>query len=144
MIDDGTEGTRYMSSTLTDTDRWGIQDLHARYVIALDSDDHDGVADLFLPEGTFETHDRTFQGPDGIRKMLRHAPMGLHLGGQAIVSPADFGATARQQLVFIDASDHSQRLALYDDEIERTSDGWMFRRRVCQFMVADGSLSQNP
>lgn len=133
-----------MASALTPEDRWAISDLHAAYVIALDMNDVEGVAALFEPDGTFETHDRVFTGPDGIRKMLRHAPHGLHLGGHAVVQPADFGATARQQLVFIDASDHAQRLAIYDDEIVRLGGSWKFRRRICRFMVRDGGLSSQP
>jgi hypothetical protein len=131
-------------STLDSNARWGIHDLHARYVIALDSDDPEAVASCFTEDSTFETHDLVFRGPQGIKKMLRHAPKGLHLGGHAVVEPAEFGATARQQLVFIDANDHSQRLALYDDEVVETAHGWRFRRRVCQFLKTDGSLSQNP
>lgn len=133
-----------MTAELTSEDRWGIEQLHAKYAITLDSGDHDGTAELFAPDGVFETHEREFAGPDGIRKMLRHAPMGLHLAGAAVVEPAEHGATARQQLVFYDASDHSIRLALYDDEIVRHDGQWRFRRRVCQFMTPDGTLSPNP
>jgi hypothetical protein len=135
-----TETTR----VLDDQARWGIHDLQARYVIALDSDDAEAVAELFLEDGTMETHERVFRGPDGIRKMLRHAPKGLHLGGHSVVEATSFGASARQQLVFVDASDHSLRLALYDDEMVETEQGWRYRRRICQFLVRDGSLSPLP
>lgn len=129
---------------LSDEERWGIHDLQARYVIALDSGDVEAVAAQFVDDAVFETHHHRFVGPDGIRKMLRHAPKGLHLGGHATVQAADFGAIGRQQLVFIDATDHTLRLALYDDEMVKIGDVWQFRRRLCQFMLADGSLNQNP
>ena len=133
-----------MTNQLSDEDRWAISDLQSRYVIGLDSDDAEMVAAQFVTGGVFETHDREFVAPEGIHKMLRYAPKGLHLGGQSTVQSADFGATGRQQLVFIDATDHSLRLALYDDEMVREGELWKFRRRLCQFVVKDGSLSQHP
>jgi hypothetical protein len=136
--------TNPATPTLTDEDRWSIHDLHAAYVISLDLDDVEAVAALFLEDGTFETHHRVVVGAEGWRKMLRHAPKGMHLGGHAVVWPAEYGATARQQLVFVDTTDHSMRLAIYDDEIVRTDDGWRFRRRRCRFMGSDGALHENP
>ena len=71
-----TDPTGDHPAALSDADLWGISDLHAAYVIALDLDDVEAVARLFVEDGTFETHDIVFVGPDGTLTFSSRAPAG--------------------------------------------------------------------
>lgn len=133
-----------MSSSLTLEQRWEIQDLYARYALALDVQDVEAMVGLFVPEGVFETHGTVFRGHKGLRFMAKHAPQGLHLGGQHVVERAEFGATGRQQLLFVTGADHTVRLAIYDDEFVLSEAGWRFRRRHCRFITTAGALAESP
>jgi 3-phenylpropionate/cinnamic acid dioxygenase small subunit len=125
-------------------DHVAITNLLARYCIALDLDDVDSWVLLFTPDATYEVYGRSWDGHEGLRKMMRGAPGGLHLGGPPaieIVGP-DLART-RQNLLFVERSTGVSRRSLYTDELRRTEDGWRIAKRRCQFIVADG-LSDRP
>jgi 3-phenylpropionate/cinnamic acid dioxygenase small subunit len=128
-----------MSSVRTHgSDLDAIRDLLARYCLSLDRDDHEAWIALFVPEATYEVYGRTFEGHDGLRRMVTGAPGGLHLGGPPIIELDGDRARTSQNLLFIDRSDNSWRGAVYDDDLIRTADGWRFVRRRCQFITRDG------
>jgi 3-phenylpropionate/cinnamic acid dioxygenase small subunit len=130
-------------STLAE-DHAEIRNLLSRYCLLLDHDDVEGWLGLFTPDATFAVYGRTFVGHDGLRRMLSGAPGGLHLGGAvAIDVVGDGGATAQQNLLFIDRTNGEFRSAVYDDELVRTDVGWRIKARRCRFIVADG-LSDRP
>jgi 3-phenylpropionate/cinnamic acid dioxygenase small subunit len=125
-------------------DHVAITNLLARYCIALDLDDVDSWVLLFTPDATYEVYGRSWDGHEGLRKMMRGAPGGLHLGGPPaieIVGP-DLART-RQNLLFVERSTGVSRRSLYTDELRRTEDGWRIAKRRCQFIVADG-LNDRP
>ncbi|WAJ45605.1 nuclear transport factor 2 family protein [Mycobacterium sp. Aquia_216] len=128
------------------TDQAAIRELIADYALALDAGEIDACAQLFTPDGEFMVYGRSFVGPDGIAKMFRDAPRGLHLTG---VSRIDVGsgepdsATAQSQVLFVRASDLHLRPALYDDELARRDGQWLFQRRRCRFITSHG-LSDSP
>jgi len=62
-------------------DHVAISDLLARYCLTLDFDDVDAWVALFTAEATYEVYGRSFDGHEGLRRMLSGAPGGLHLGG---------------------------------------------------------------
>ena len=121
-----------------------IANLLARYCLTLDQDDIDGCVELFVPEGSFEVYGRSFDGHEGLRRMMTAAPPGLHLGGHPLVEMAGAGAArTTQNLLFVDRDTGESRRAVYTDELVRTAGGWRFVRRRCRFIVA-GGLSDRP
>jgi hypothetical protein len=125
------------------TDRDAVGDLLARYCLHLDRDEHEEWLSLFLPEATYEVYGHTFAGHDGLRRMLAGAPGGLHLGGPPVIRIEGDRARTEQNLLFVDAATGSSRSAVYDDDLERTDQGWRFARRRCRFITATG-LSDRP
>jgi hypothetical protein len=125
-------------------DQVAISDLIARYCITLDFDDIEGWVALFTPDAAYEVYGRTFDGHDGLRRMLGAAPGGLHLGGPPVIEMVDADhARTRRNLLFVDRTNGSSRNAVYTDDLVRTSDGWRIARVRCQFIVAEG-LSDRP
>ncbi|BBY23372.1 nuclear transport factor 2 family protein [Mycobacterium stomatepiae] len=127
-------------------DAAAIRDLIAGYALALDAGDIDGFVQLFTTDAEYRVCGRSFAGHEGIAKMFRDAPRGLHMTG---ASRIDVGpdepdtATARTQVLFVRAGDLHQRLALYDDQLVRRDGHWRFRQRRCQFITSHG-LSDSP
>ncbi len=128
----------------TPEDQVAISDLLARYCLTLDTDDVDGWVDLFLPDARYEVYGRSFNGHEGLRKMMGGAPGGLHLGGPPVVEMTgpDSARTTRN-LLFVERGAGESRSAVYTDELNRTADGWRIAHTRCQFLVADG-LSDRP
>ncbi|OJZ70330.1 hypothetical protein BRW65_20410 [Mycobacterium paraffinicum] len=124
-------------------DRAAVGELLAGYALALDAGDIDECLGLFTPDAEFLVYGRVFAGHDGIGKMFRDAPRGLHLTGVSRIDVHDDSATARSQVLFVRAGDLRLRPALYDDELVRTGGRWRFRRRRCQFVTGRG-LSDTP
>jgi 3-phenylpropionate/cinnamic acid dioxygenase small subunit len=128
----------------TPEDHVAIADLLARYCLALDFGDVDGWVGLFTPDARYEVYGRSFDGHEGLRRMLGGVPAGLHLGGPPVVQMIDPDrARSRRNLLFVDRSDGSSRSAVYTDELRRTEEGWRIARTRCQFLVAEG-LSDRP
>ncbi len=119
-------------------DRAAIRELLAGYALALDAGDVDGCLALFTPDAEFMVYGRSFVGHEGIGKMFRDAPRGLHLTGVSRIDARDDIATARSQVLFVRAGDLHLRPALYDDELVHTNGRWRFRRRRCQFVTSHG------
>ncbi len=120
-------------------DHVAIADLLARYCLALDADDVDRWVDLFLPDARYETYGRSFEGHDGLRRMIGEAPGGLHLGGPPVIEmTAPDRAKTTRNLLFVDRRTGESRSAVYTDELHRTAEGWRIARCRCRFLVADG------
>jgi len=125
-------------------DHVAISNLLARYCIALDTDDVDTWVALFTRDASYEVYGRSWDGHEGLRKMMSAAPGGLHLGGPPVIEMIGTErATTRQNLLFIERSTGVTRRSLYTDELRRTEEGWRIAKRRCQFIVADG-LSDRP
>lgn len=62
------------------------------------------------------------------------------LSGLSLIAPSAGGATVRQQLVFFPADRSAHRLVIYDDDVVRIGDRWLFRSRQCRFMTEQGTL----
>jgi len=121
-----------------------ISDLLARYCLTLDLDDVDGWVALFTPDATYEVYGRSFEGHDGLRRMLAGAPGGLHLGGPPVIELVDRDhARTTQNLLFVDRANGASRSAVYTDELRRTAYGWRIAKRRCRFIVP-GGLSDRP
>lgn len=120
-----------------DDDR-AIRDLLARYALALDTDDLDRCLDLFTADGEFVVFGREFTGREEIRAMFESAPRGLHLTGVSSVEVSGDAATARSQVLLVEAGTTHLRPALFDDELSRDGRRWRFRRRRCRFITSAG------
>jgi uncharacterized protein (TIGR02246 family) len=120
-----------------------IHELLANYALALDAGDTDGCLELFAEDAEFVVYGRAFAGRAGVGKMFRDAPRGLHMTGASRVDVNGDTATARTQVLFVRAGDLHLRPALYDDELVRHGDQWLFGRRRCRFVTAHG-LSDAP
>lgn len=121
-----------------------ISDLLSRYCLTLDMDDVDGWVSLFLPDARYEVYGRSFDGHEGLRKMMADAPGGLHLGGPPVIDvTGPDAATTTRNLLFVDSRTGESRNAVYSDELERTAEGWRITHTRCRFIVATG-LSDRP
>jgi uncharacterized protein (TIGR02246 family) len=124
-------------------DQAAIRELIAGYALALDAGDIDGCLQLFADDAEFLVYGRSFAGRDGIGKMFRDAPRGLHLTGVSRIDVRDDTASARSQVLFVRAGGLQLRPALYDDELTRVDGHWRFRRRRCRFITSAG-LADSP
>jgi uncharacterized protein (TIGR02246 family) len=124
-------------------DHTAIRQVIAAYALALDAGDIEQCVALFVPDAEFRVYGRTFAGHDGISRMFRDAPRGLHHTGVSRIDVRGDTATARSQVLFVRAGDLHLRPALYDDELVLTDGHWRFRRRRCQFVTSRG-LSDSP
>lgn len=128
----------------TPEDHVAITDLLARYCLSLDLDDVDAWVGLFTPDATYEVYGRTWDGHEGLRKMMRGAPGGLHLGGPPVIDMVGTDeALTMQNLLFVEAKTGTMRRSVYNDELKRTEGGWRIVKRRCRFIVSDG-LSDRP
>lgn len=129
---------------VTSEDRIAIIDLLARYCVYLDRDDIDRWVELFTDDVAYTVYGHTFDGHDGLRRMVGGALGGLHLGGAPVIDEVDADRVeVHQSLLFFPVGDEPMRRATYTDEIMRTSSGWRIARRRCDFITAEG-LSERP
>lgn len=120
-----------------------IRELLTSYALALDAGDIDDCVQLFTANAEFLVYGRSFAGHDGIGRMFRDAPRGLHLTGVSRIDVRDNTATVRSQVLFVRAGSLQLRPALYDDELVRDGGYWRFRRRRCRFITTAG-LADSP
>lgn len=126
------------------TDHDAIRDLLAGYALTLDADDIDGCLALFAEDGEFLVYGKALAGIERIRTMLTRAPRGMHLTGAAVIDARPGGAVVRSQVLFVDSANHQLRPALYDDDLVERDGRWLFRRRRCRFITADGLCDSPP
>ena len=126
-----------------EADRTAIRDLLASYALLLDADEVEACLDLFTEDGEFLVYGKTLAGRERIKKMFTRAPHGMHLTGANLIDVRGHTATVRSQVLFVEASTHQMRPALYDDDLVTVQGHWRFRRRRCQFLTSSG-LSDSP
>src|SRR5262245_19640484 len=123
-----------------------IQQLVRRSAWALDSGDNYGYAyaDLFTPDGTFVgtnqgPEGRTIQGRDQLATLARGGSRGAtvqsHLTMNHVVKASADGATGRAYVVIVDVGvvgkpNKVNHGGYYDDEYQKTPQGWRFKRRT--------------
>jgi hypothetical protein len=115
-----------------------ITTLLAAYCIRMDRRDAEGWADLFTDDGQFFAFGRSFDARDGLVKLARSSPGGVHLVGPPLVEVDGEQATAQQNFIFVEQVEHEMRIGFYDDVLVRTAAGWRFRTRRCTFQSAEG------
>jgi type II secretory pathway pseudopilin PulG len=141
-----TTAARLSATTLTSLDYLEIQQLVRKSAWALDSGDNYGYAyaDLFTPDGAFVgtnqgTEGRTIHGRDQLATLARGGTRGhtvqSHLTMNHIVKASGDGATGRAYVVVVDVGvvgkpNRVNHGGYYDDEYEKTPQGWRFKRRT--------------
>jgi SnoaL-like domain len=119
-------------------DYLAILDLWGRYCMYLDQGDMESNIQLFLADAVYEVYGHVVVGHDKMRKLLRGAPHGLHLGGNPVIEMVDADhALSFHNLYFVPV-DGEPRRAVYRGELARTPDGWRIARWRCQFITANG------
>jgi uncharacterized protein (TIGR02246 family) len=135
---------RASTNALTEVDYIEIQQLVRKSAWALDSGDNYGYAyaDLFTPDGTFvgtNEGGRTLQGRDQLATLARGGTRGhtvqSHFTMNHVVKPSANGATGRAYVVVADVGvvgkpNKVNHGGYYDDEYQKTPQGWRFKRRT--------------
>ena len=114
-----------------------IEQLLARYAVAMTKDDVDAVMEVFTSDGTYSAFGDTYSLKD-FPALVAAAPKGLFLTGTpALVLDGDTG-TGEQPLCFVDQTSHDMRIGWYTDTYRRTDDGWRLQTRSMTFLRRSG------
>lgn len=116
-----------------------IEQLLARYAVAMTKNDIDAVIDVFTPDGTYSAFGDTYALADFPRLVVA-APKGLFMTGTPAIEFAAGGetATGEQPLCFVDQTNHDMRIGWYTDTYARTDRGWRLRTRSMTFLRRSG------
>jgi hypothetical protein len=134
-------GNAQAAGTLSAQDNVEIQQLYARYNIAIDTGDAEGWAATFIQEGVFNT----FTGHDalvGFVKMWREKLNGAarkHWNTNLQLSGDAKQASGTVYLMLIDTSTKPASIVftgIYKDSLVKTKDGWRFAKRSTTADVA--------
>lgn len=117
-----------------------IQQLLARYAVAMTRGDIDRVLAVFTPDGSYSAFGDTYP-LDDFPDLIAAAPKGLFLTGTPAVDFAEDRRTATgiQPLCFVEDATHAMRIGYYNDTYVRTPDGWRLRTRAMTFIRRSGA-----
>lgn len=115
-----------------------IQQLLARYAVAITQGDMDSLREVFTPDGTYSAFGDTYP-LDEFPALVAAAPKGLFLTGTPVIELSGDTATGTQTLCFIDHASHDMRIGYYNDTYQRTSNGWRLRTRAMTFIRRNGA-----
>lgn len=114
-----------------------IEQLLARYAVAMTRDDIEAVVQVFTGDGTYSAFGSTYPLAD-FPALVAAAPKGLFLTGTpALELDGDVG-TGEQPLCFVDQTNHDMRIGYYTDTYLRTDAGWRLRTRSMTFLRRSG------
>jgi hypothetical protein len=117
-----------------------IEQLLARYAVAMTQLDVDGVIDVFAPGGAYHAFGDAY-GTDSFPDLVLAAPPGLYSTGTPAITFDEHDAdraTGHQTLLFVAQATHEQRLGWYTDQYTRTADGWRLQERAITFLRRSG------
>lgn len=115
-----------------------IQQLLARYAVAMTKNDIDAVVDVFTPDGTYSAFGDTYALAD-FPTLVAAAPKGLFLVGPAAVDIDGDTGTGEQPLCFVEQTEHDMRIGWYTDTYRRTEHGWRLHTRRMTFLRRSGA-----
>jgi hypothetical protein len=122
---------------MTIEDTIEIQQLLARYAVAMTKNDIDAVTEVFTADGTYSAFGDTYTLAE-FPELVAAAPKGLFLVGTALLSLDGDSGTGEQPLCFVDQTDHAMRIGYYTDTYRRTAQGWRLATRYMTFLRRDG------
>jgi hypothetical protein len=114
-----------------------IEQLLARYAIAMTKIDMETVRTVFTPDGTYSAFGDTYT-IDEFPELAEAAPKGLFSTGTPVLKFAGDTATGEQSLLFVDQHTHNVRIGYWADTFVRTEDGWRLRTRSMTFIRRNG------
>jgi hypothetical protein len=115
-----------------------IQQLLARYAVAMTKDDIESVMAVFTPDGTYRAFGDTYTLAD-FPTLVAAAPKGLFMVGDPAIELDGDRGTGEQPLCFVDQTNHAMRIGWYTDTYRRTEDGWRLQTRSMTFLRKSGS-----
>lgn len=121
-----------------------IQQLYARYNIAIDGGDAEGWAATFTPDGVFNTingHDALVNFVKTWREKLNGATR-RHWNSNLRITGNSREANGYVYLMLVDVSTKPPSIvgtATYTDSLIKTKDGWRFTKRITKGDSAPGN-----
>lgn len=117
--------------SLTTQDYVDIQQLYARYNVAIDAANAEAYADTFTADGVFNT----FNGRDALLGFARGytGTNRRHWNTNLVITPTPDGAKGSVYLFLLDVSTRPPSISTaiqYDDTLVRTPQGWRFKKRI--------------
>jgi SnoaL-like domain len=115
-----------------------IEQLLARYALAMTKDDIESVMEVFTPDGSYSAFGDTYRLSD-FPSLVAAAPKGLFLVGPPVLElEADTGH-GEQPLCFVEHKTHDMRIGWYTDTYRRSADGWRLHTRAMTFLRKSGA-----
>jgi hypothetical protein len=114
-----------------------IEQLLARYAVAMTRGDVDRVLGVFAAGGSYSAFGDTYP-LDEFPALIAAAPKGLFLVGTPVIELDGDTATGTQPLCFVEHSEHAMRIGYYNDTYVRTAGGWRLRTRAMTFIRRSG------
>ena len=114
-----------------------IEQLLARYAVAMTKDDVEAVVEVFTPDGTYSAFGDTYALAD-FPTLVAAAPKGLFLTGTPALELDGDTGTGEQPLCFVDQTNHAMRIGWYTDTYRRTEQGWRLATRSMTFLRRSG------
>jgi len=117
--------------SLTTQDYIDIQQLYARYNVAIDAGDAEAYANTFTADGVFNT----FSGREAILGFARSytGTNRRHWNTNLVITPTPEGANGTVYLFLLDVSVRPPAVGValkYQDTLVKTAQGWRFKKRV--------------
>lgn len=125
-------------STASLEDLIEIQQLLARYALAMTKDDVQAAMEVFTPDGSYSAFGDTYTLAD-FPALVAAAPKGLFLVGPPVIQLDGDTGTGEQPLCFVDQKSHTMRIGWYTDTYRRTPDGWRLHTRRMTFLRRSGA-----
>lgn len=122
----------------TVTDVIEIEQLLAKYAVAMTKNDIDAVVEVFTPDGTYSAFGERYTLGD-FPALVAAAPKGLFLVGTPLLDLDGDSGTGEQPLCFVDQTNHAMRIGWYTDTYRRTEHGWRLRARSMTFLRRSGA-----
>jgi hypothetical protein len=116
-----------------------IHALCARYMMLCGQFIQDRWLEVFTPDGSYNAFGTEYT-LERFPALLAAAPRGQFIGNMPVVEFDGDAATGMQHFVFIDQTSHAMRLGWYNDQYQRTPDGWRIRHRKTTFMRKSGDF----
>src|ERR1700760_1313542 len=123
------------ADSLSAQDYSEIQQLYARYNLAIDSGDGEAWAATFTPDGVFDT----YAGHDALVGFVKtwrqnmHGGARRHWNSNLVIAGNSRAATGSVYLLLVDIGSKPMSLAFsgsYSDTLVKTRQGWRFSKRM--------------
>jgi hypothetical protein len=115
-----------------------IEQLLARYALAMTKDDIEAVMEVFTPDGSYSAFGDTY-GLSDFPSLVAAAPKGLFLVGPPVLELDGDTGTGQQPLCFVEQKTHDMRIGWYADSYRRTAAGWRLHTRAMTFIRKSGT-----